>query len=154
MIAAANEAASGFTVRAMLPAEASFVEDSWVRSFAKSAPNMLALVGELREDAYRAAQRVVAQRLIRRGAVLVAHLPSVPDEACGYLVLELHGSMLVLHWLYVKQPYRKLGAARLLLGAALRLEHRELAHTHESAVGRELAKKLRSRLRPYLARRT
>jgi GNAT superfamily N-acetyltransferase len=139
--------AAQWAIRPALPDEAPFFVDAWQRSFLDAAMEALPFVGHLHPRHYRQAQRVVADRLLRRSVVLVAHLEAVPEEVCGYVVFE--GG--ALHWLYVKHAFRNAGCARALLREATR-EGELTAHTHETKPGRALAKKLGSTFTPKLAR--
>lgn len=90
--------------------ELPFIFDSWSRSFRKSpwagcVPNYL----------WEQVVRACATEILDRGAdVLVALAPGETRRVMGYSVAEPG----VLHWLYVKTDYRKLGIGRKLLSAA------------------------------------
>ena len=148
---------TALVTRLAAPGEEPFVVDSWQRSFYDAASRALPLVAELPAGAYRQAQRVVVQRLLKRSCVSVAHYKGVPDEVLGYLVHERPGrcdesTPTVLHWLYVKQSYRHTGVARALLAPVLDLPRSTLHHSHETFSGRSLARALKSSFNPQLAR--
>lgn len=148
----ATGTASSIAVRALEPAEAQFVSDSWRRSYEKTARRH-PLLELMPENAYRAAMRIVVARLLPRSVVLAAYLPSVAEEVLGYIVFEARPSGLVVHWLYTKQPFRRAGVAKLLLGHALGFAPGlAVRHSHETDAGRGLALKLKSHFTPSLAR--
>jgi GNAT superfamily N-acetyltransferase len=90
-------------------------------------------------DLYKAGQGALIERLVRASSVFVAAAEAVPDEVCGWIV----ASDKAVHYCYVKQAYRRVGVATLLLeGEAPR-------YSHETRAGRLLARKLRMRFDPY-----
>lgn len=71
---------------------------------------------------------------IRRGAVTIACRASVPSGICGFAVTERNESALV-HFVYVKPRWRKLGVARLLLRPFL---GERAEYTHRTSMVRSL----------------
>lgn len=93
-------------VRPIAADERNLVLSSWVRSGSRSD---LARLGD-RED-YHAWQEAFAKRVLRDGTVLVAEIASSPGELAGWIAY----AGVVLHFVYVKQVYRRMGVARRLL---------------------------------------
>lgn len=130
--------------RGPLPGELGFIFDSWLRSQWHAEAKR-----RLDPEVFYPAQRKRIGKCLERSSVLIAMSPAAPDEALGYAV---HESMLggtILHWLYVKKPFRRLGIARCLLDLAQRTGPASLSHSHK---GDARSKRLlrRSTFNPYL----
>lgn len=119
------------TFRRPTPECLSFIYSSWLKSFriysrwAKAVPAQI----------YFGNHKRVVQKLLEDSGVLIACNPECPDQIFGYAVYQpTAGGVAVLHYLYVKQPYRKMGIATALFREALhRSEHRSelpVAVTH------------------------
>lgn len=103
----------GVALRAGQAADHALVYATWLRSFRKLSDFAKPVPSEI----YYAAQHDRIERLLSRGNLELAVLPGDDVTALGYVVTE--GP--VLHWLYVKGPWRRLGVAgRLLAGKAIR----------------------------------
>lgn len=90
-----------------------FIFSSWLKSFresefAKGIPTSLY---------YREHHRLI-ERLLERAQVLVACNPESPSQIYGWICFERSRAR-VIHYVYVKQPFRELGIAKRLLEAAL-----------------------------------
>jgi GNAT superfamily N-acetyltransferase len=90
-------------------------------------------------DVYKAGQGRLIERLEPSCTVLVASAIAVPDEVCGWVA----ATDRAVHYCYVKQAYRRLGIARLLL------EGESRRYSHETRAGRILARKLGFKFDPY-----
>lgn len=92
------------------PDEFAFIFDSWARSFRRSP-----WAGCVPNHLYDAVSREAAKGIIDRpGARVVVALPS-PEvrRVMGYYVAEPERG--VLHWLYVKDSFRRMGVGKALL---------------------------------------
>lgn len=70
----------------------------------------------IRDAVYYARRHTLIEQILQRGGrVLVAHPSGDPDTVLGYLVLEDGGPDPILHFLYVKLPWRRLGIATQLI---------------------------------------
>lgn len=90
------------------PDEFSLVIDSWVRSFRKSP-----WAGCVPNHLWDQVMRTSIAELLNRALVIVAvkELEDGTRRVMGYSVAEPG----VLHWLYVKDDYRRLGIGKALL---------------------------------------
>ena len=118
---------------------------SWLKSYRKAPA-----VAKLRGPVYFDSQRSVVERILGRASVAVACSQSDFADVYGYVVYESLAAGTVLHWLYVKQPFRGLGIARVLLSASGAPRAKSVQHSHETEKGRVLARALGSVLNPYL----
>lgn len=99
-------------LRPARPGDASFVINSWLKSYASSdAAKVLP-----REVYFRGQHGLITAILGREGTrVLVACMADDTDAILGWACVE--GS--VVHFTYVKQTYRRLGVAKRLLAPLL-----------------------------------
>lgn len=101
-------------VRAATGHDVPFIIDSWVWSYwddrRRGRDGAL-----LSRPLFQAGQTATVERLIGRSEVAIACVPEVPDEICGYAVMEPHRE--VLHYVLTKRPYRGHGVCAALLSA-------------------------------------
>lgn len=121
--------------------ELALVFDAWVKSFRKSP-----WAGTVRNDLWVTVQRATIKGILDRGAVVtVALAPIVPGvhearRVMGYAVTE--PGLEVLHWLYVKDDYRRHGVGRALLNHMTDGWNRP-RYTHRTRFSSLLPKKFR-----------
>lgn len=140
-------------VRPMQAGDAGLVYDSWLKSYRAAKRQQVeadpAALFNARK--YDSSQGQLIDRLLQRSAVIVLCSPSDESEVFGYVVFERLGTRAVLHWLYVKHPFRQLGFARRLFNAA-RGDCALTTHSHATPLGQVLAKKWGSSFYPQLSR--
>lgn len=92
------------------PEEFAFVFDSWARSFRRSP-----WAGCVPNHLYPAVSREGSKCIVDRptARVVVAVAPGDTRRVMGYYVAEPEKG--VLHWLYVKEAFRRMGIGRALL---------------------------------------
>lgn len=93
-------------------------------------------------------QREVSTALLRRGEVLVACNPMDADQIFGWAVVERIARKPVLHYVYVKQLFRRMGIASALLNAADCVGG---FYTHHTVHAPAISRRFRLTLNPYLA---
>lgn len=94
--------------------EFALIWDSWMRSFKKSQ-----WAGCVPNHLYESVQRAAITEIVDRGArvrVAALELPDGTRRVLGYSVSE--PDKRVLHWIFVKAPYRGVGVGRRLLEEA------------------------------------
>lgn len=91
-----------------------FVRKHWIHEYASSRHGRawIDLVG--RDNFFREHVEL-RESALARGAITIAYREKVPTSICGFAVTE-EGTV---HFVYVKPIWRKLGAAKLLLGPFL-----------------------------------
>jgi len=125
-----------------------FITSSWLKSFrdgywARGIPNNI----------YYYNQHKILEQLLPKGIVLVACNEQDPDQILGYVCAEVVDTALVIHYMYVKHPFRKFGIATKLV---MLLEQSEkppaIMYTHKTAAAKAiiLAKELKWIYNPYL----
>jgi GNAT superfamily N-acetyltransferase len=115
--------------------ERRLMASSWFESYRRGghAP-------QVRFETYKVGQGRLIDALLSTREMLVAFNPIEPDEVCGWACFDKQ----CVHYVYVKQAYRRRGIATALLEG-----HIFKYHTHETRVGRKLAAKLGTQFNPY-----
>jgi len=88
------------------------VVDSWLSSYRNSPATH-----DTPSGLYYRRQRKVAMRLLGHSDVKVARPPDWPEGVLGWLCAEQCEDTFVLHYGYVKAPYRRHGLGRALITA-------------------------------------
>ena len=123
--------------RQMTPPDRAFIASSWFESFRKST--------NVGSDVYRNGQGPLIDSLISKHRPVIAYTPAVPDEILGWICRDLQA----VHYVYVKQAYRRAGiATQLWQLAPENLTPRW--YTHQTRPGKVLAEKFGARFNPYL----
>lgn len=107
----------GVAVRPMRREDASelgFVTQTWLRSSMRSK-----LAELIPRAVYVREESALVSRIVDRSSVFVAEAVAVPGELSGWICTD--GD--VLHFLYVKQPYRRLGIGRALMQVARKCKY-------------------------------
>jgi hypothetical protein len=98
-----------FAMRPASEGDAPFIVDSWMLSYRPSA------VARDAGGAYIRGQKAKIRRLLSRANILVACLPEDPETILGWSATEAT----VVHFVYVKREFRRLGIASSLLSPFL-----------------------------------
>ena len=104
---------------AIRPVEAAavpLIESSWKRSYRRH-------LAEVSTSVYYDEMNRLVPALLARSTVLVACDPADPDQVYGYAVVEVdtrHAPpRAIVHYVYVKSPFRRLGVGMRLIECAL-----------------------------------
>jgi GNAT superfamily N-acetyltransferase len=89
-----------------------FILNSWLKSFKPSY-----YAGSIPDDMYWDVYESVFRRILKNSDVNVACDPESEYTIYGYSVTE-DLDVPVVHWIYVKQPFRSLGIAKDLVNAS------------------------------------
>lgn len=132
-----------FRVRDATEADVPFVSDTWKHSYRKGglSPNCAGVL-------YWEGQHALVARLLSRSMVRVAFNPHAPGQLFGWCCFEAVDQLGVLHFVYVKAPFRGYGIARELVSAVANLPG--LQHSHRTKDGERLCAALNSTWNPYL----
>lgn len=117
---------TGFILRAADEGDLNFIRKTWMQSYAASA--FARTVGHA---SYVAEHWKLRDRLMLRGALLIASREATPTAICGWSCTE--GDR--VHYVYVKERWRRQHVARLLLAPLL---DRNAVCTHRSDTCAEL----------------
>lgn len=132
------------TFRPLDPDELPFVLDSWSLSWRTSewsgtTPNHLQPM----------VTRELVGGLIARGAHI--EVAAIGERIAGYVCYEHKGSDSVVHWVYVKDPYRRAGLGKALVQFATR-EATGVFYTHRTRYSKYIMPAV-ARFAPEIARR-
>ena len=136
-LSANEESGAPVSLRRALPAELRLIRSSWFESYRKGGR-----CPEVRYDIFRPHQDAVIAALLETAAIWVLTPQSVPEEVCTWLVYTPG----VVHYVYTKQAYRKLGFAMQMLKAFGPFTQ----YTHETTFGRRLLSRVGASYNPYL----
>lgn len=124
-----------------------FITNSWLRSL-RNAPQ----VQGIPNNTYYYQHHKLLEQLIPRSVVLVICNENDEDQILGWCCAEVVDTALVVHYVYIKHPFRKLGLATRLVKL---LEESEqppaIMHTHMTEIGRRIVKEKDWVFNPYLA---
>lgn len=81
-----------------------FIRSSWLRTYATSNFRRY-----MTREVYYTGHGELVDDILQRCNALIAANPEDPSQIYAYIVFELYGDVLVLHFVYVKDVYRKLG---------------------------------------------
>lgn len=119
--------------------DVSFVFSSWLRSY-RDAPAMANLTNTVYyKEMHRCIERVI-QSDTCRVAVCCSAEPGDENVIFGYAIGEALGSELVLHWNYVKHPFRGFGIGKALETELLKNPHNTITYSCHSKLSRALLK--------------
>jgi hypothetical protein len=121
-----------------------FIFNSWLESYRGSLH-----MKNISNTVYYAGHHNLIERIMKRSEAVIACNPEDQTQIYGYIVYEIITGVLVLHYVYVKQPYRKLGIMKQLLEKAGRKEKVAFVYTHETYSGSKLALKFSAFYNPY-----
>lgn len=122
--------------RAVLPSDMPFIYSTWLRGLYYASP----FWAEVDKDLFFSTYSRVVETLVARSTVVVACLPDDDDVILGYAVAE--GP--VLHWVQIKEPWRKQGLAKHLVSG---LSVNEVSHL--TNIGNKLRKKHKLAFNPF-----
>lgn len=141
---------AGVTYRAIEPDEIGLVLDSWFKSFRTSD-----WAGVIPNHLYVATMREMVGGLVARGAKLTAAV--VGTRVLGWSCTERKESAdaathtAIVHFVYVKDPFRRRGIARELIGQATETAA-EVLYTHRTRMSRHVLP-AHAQFAPEVARR-
>lgn len=90
-------------------ADIPFIFSSWLNSYRNSIASRHITKTVYFEEHHKRIEVVAA-----RSCVIIAHDKDDPNQIFGWICVE-PGNVPIIHYVYVKHPYRKLGIARSLL---------------------------------------
>lgn len=122
-----------------------FIFNSWLVSYRHSLH-----VKNIGNTVYFGEHHKVLERLFKRCDARIACNPDDQNQIYGYVVFERITGTLVVHYCYVKQPYRRLGVCHQLLTAAGRNKEEPFVYTHETFLGNKLSGRFRAMYNPYV----
>lgn len=133
--------------RPAVPADHAFVYATWLRAMKQGSMFGASISAPVFFEMHHHA----IERLLKRGAmVTVAHPAGEPDTIIGYIVDERAKDVAILHWVYVKGGFRRMGVGEALLAAVGLDNHTPFVFTQATRLGEVLAKRRQATYVPYL----
>ena len=134
-----------FRIRRVEKQDIPFILSSWLKSF-WNAPAVRGMTKTL----YFRHEREAAVRLIQQSSIVMAVNPEDGDEIYGYIVYEVVDGAYIMHYVYVKQAYRRKGLATNLIVRTI--GDCEVAfYSHRTAGSARLANKYKLNYTPHMA---
>ena len=133
------------TFRQPIEADLPFIFSSWLKSFRNSN-----LAKNVSNDVYYKQHHIIIEDILKTSTILLACDKANVENIYGYIVAAKLDNVFTVHYVYVKQTYRRMGLASLLLGAFERDKHEPGYYTHDTYMANVLSKKYRLEYNPYL----
>lgn len=134
------------TIRSFHVSDTNLVLSNWLKSFrneswAASTPN----------DVYFPLQQKLIGQIAARSQVFVACAVDNPAEVWGWICCEQGPEdSLIVHYVYVKEMFRKFGVGKMLLHAAGWLPGAKIWATHSTFKSQKMARRINITHNPFL----
>lgn len=108
-----NKVKPNVTIRTSEPQDYDFIISSWLKGYRHSPQTR-----DIRSTIYFKYQHKIVENLLDESFIFVACNPEDSDHIYGYLVGEHYQKNAdVIHWVYVKGPFRRMGIGTALFKA-------------------------------------
>ena len=132
-------------VRPMTEGDLNFIRNSWLKSYALSNFRRY-----MTPQVYYSEHSDLVNDLLPKASTLLACDPEDETHIYAYICFELCGDVLVIHYCYVKELYRKLGLASKLISLIQDSASSSVTiATHANELFPPLEKKFRIIYNPY-----
>jgi GNAT superfamily N-acetyltransferase len=135
-----------YNIREAETKDVPFIFNSWLKSYRNSN-----FARPLENTIYFSEHHKVIERVLQHHGVIIACNPEDPSQIYGFLCAGYVDGILVLHYAYVKQPFRKLGIAKALLNCLEQPDDSAILYTHQTRVAQTVAPRYNMIYHPYLA---
>jgi len=122
-----------------------FLFSAWLKSY-----RVAKAVESIHNNIYYAEHHKVLEHILQHFQVLIASDKSDDSHIYGFAVGGKIEGINTIHYVYVKQTFRRLGIASALLKHFEIPQPTPFFYTHETPVGKSMAKKLNGIYHPYL----
>jgi hypothetical protein len=142
-------------LRAYRPGDEGVVYDPWWRQIeCLTARDLHPRIFKMSASERQAHLDEVIRPLVLRCPPLVACATDCPSQVFGWICSEYQGDRRVLHFIYVRNLWRRMGVATSLLKRSFPdgLGERPIYITHPTRMMRHFAERWQLRLNPYLVR--
>jgi len=114
-----------------------FITNSWLKSFREYGYFNISIGNRT----YFMKHHMLLEELIPRSIMIMAVNEENPDQILGWVCAEVVNTALVIHYLYIKGPFRGFGIARALYEKLVAVEEPPMIiSTHLTRQGRSIAK--------------
>jgi GNAT superfamily N-acetyltransferase len=132
-------------IRSISDSDVSFVFNSWLRSF-KGSPKYK----HVENTIFYQNHHKIVQQCILRSQVLLACDENDLSQILGYIVADRIDDILTVHYVYVKQAFRGLGIASMLLKEVGYDKKIATIYTHATEFGLKLCRNTNFVFHPYI----
>jgi hypothetical protein len=122
-----------------------FMFNSWLQSYRHSLH-----VKNISNTVFYGEHHKILERIMKRSEAIIACNPIDQTQIYGYLVFERITGVLVVHYAYVKQTYRRLGILKQMLDKAGRAGEEPFVYSHETHIANKIAIRFRALYNPYV----
>lgn len=98
-------------IRQAKPSDLNFIRDSWLKGHGASAFSKYMP----KREVYFKNHTPIVNGILDRASVLLCVNPEDLDQIFSYMVFEIIGNAMIIHFIYTKDVYRKLGLASILI---------------------------------------
>lgn len=99
-----------YLLRLALPEDHSFIYNTFLETFRKISPNQF-----ISEEIYYSHQRERIRYLLKHSQTNIICDLDNPNHIQGYIIYDFISQYLVLHWMYLKNVYRRCDKSRQVL---------------------------------------
>ena len=140
-------------VRMVRPSDIPFITNSWLDSFRNSS-----LTRAMPKDLYYAYHHKILENILPRSTVVVLCDDRDDNHIIGWGCAEKYDNSLVLHYIYIKQMYRKMRLAKRIydvffLDDGETWEPSAVFYTHRSHTFDHINRRRRSKKLPFVDRK-
>jgi hypothetical protein len=125
--------------------DVNFIFSSWLKSYRLSS-----FAKQISNAVYFPEQHKLIENLLKSSVVLVACNIEDPDQVYGWVCATKIMSVYCLHYIYIKQQFRKFGIARFLMQTSGHNPDIIGLYTHHTNVMADMAKKANLVYHPYI----
>jgi hypothetical protein len=133
------------SIRDVEQGDINFIFNSWLQSFRSGL-----MPKKVDSTIYFSEHHKLIERILKRAPCLVAVNPDDPTQIYGYVAYEKIDGIFVLHYVYVKHPFRAMGVMRQLFKAIDHDFKTAGLFTHNTLVFERLALKYDLVYHPYI----
>lgn len=133
-------------IRAAANEDIGFIFNSWLKSYRNAQ-----YVNGISNTIYFSSHHKLIEQILIRSNVQIACSQEDPSQIYGYSVSEKMEGFLVVHYVYVKHPFRNLGIGNSLLQTSGYDPKNATINTHSTDLSRRVQGKYNLVFHPYLA---
>lgn len=123
-----------------------FIFNSWLRCNRHSTNTR-----GCENPVYFAQHHKLIEGLCKKAEIFIACNEQDVSQIYGYICYERVEGLLVVHWIYTKESFRKLGIAKMMADKAGFKADEAVLYTHRTFISEALEKKYIMVFNPYLA---
>ena len=140
-----NEQILPILYRQVLEEDKPFLFNSWLKSFRQGT-----LAANVDNSIYYTNHHKLVEKILSKSKTIICCNSDDPSIIYGYVTYQIVDGQFVLHYLYIKNIYRKLGLGRKLLAETKHDFNVLGCYTHQTSVGVAKEEKYNLVYHPYI----